>query len=37
MNQLVTTPLDQEASLQGDALWYYDAVIYQLHVKAFYD
>src|SRR5687767_7970560 len=37
MNQLVTTPLEQEASLQSDALWYKDAVIYQLHVKAFYD
>jgi maltose alpha-D-glucosyltransferase / alpha-amylase len=35
MNQLVTTPL--EASVQGDALWYKDAVIYQLHVKAFFD
>ena len=38
MNQLVTTPLE-EASLQvqSDALWYKDAVIYQLHVKAFFD
>jgi maltose alpha-D-glucosyltransferase/alpha-amylase len=35
MNQLVTTEL--EHSLQGDSLWYRDAVIYQLHVKAFFD
>ena len=34
MNQL-TEPL--EASLQTDSLWYKDAVIYQLHVKAFFD
>ncbi len=37
MNQLVTTPLEQQAALQSDALWYKDAVIYQLHVKAFFD
>jgi maltose alpha-D-glucosyltransferase/alpha-amylase len=36
MNQLVTTQLEQVA-LQSDALWYKDAVIYQLHVKAFFD
>jgi len=27
--------IDQNA--EGDALWYKDAVVYQLHVKAFYD
>ncbi|HET6370770.1 MAG TPA: maltose alpha-D-glucosyltransferase, partial [Nitrospiria bacterium] len=26
-----------EVDLEGDPLWYKDAVIYQLHVKAFYD
>jgi maltose alpha-D-glucosyltransferase/alpha-amylase len=35
MNQLVTAPL--ETSVETDALWYKDAVIYQLHVKAFFD
>src|SRR5688572_7030462 len=35
MNQLVTTPL--ETPVETDALWYKDAVIYQLHVKAFFD
>jgi maltose alpha-D-glucosyltransferase / alpha-amylase len=35
MNQLVTTPL--EVATDTDALWYKDAVIYQLHVKAFFD
>jgi len=32
---LVTPPL--EAAVETDALWYKDAVIYQLHVKAFFD
>jgi len=32
---LVTLPVDQP--VQGDALWYKDAVIYQLHIKAFFD
>jgi len=35
MNQLVTTPL--ETPVETDSLWYKDAVIYQLHVKAFFD
>ncbi len=35
MNQLVTAPL--EAAVETDSLWYRDAVIYQLHVKAFFD
>ena len=35
MNQLVTAPL--EVPVQTDSLWYKDAVIYQLHVKAFFD
>ena len=37
MNQLVTTPLETTAAVETDALWYKDAVIYQLHVKAFFD
>src|SRR5918992_3906305 len=37
MNQLVTTPLETAAPVEQDALWYKDAVIYQLHVKAFFD
>ena len=36
MNQLVTAPA-AEAQLQSDPLWYKDAVIYQLHIKAFFD
>jgi len=35
MNQLVTAPL--ETVVGTDSLWYKDAVIYQLHVKAFFD
>jgi len=35
MNQLATAPL--EAAVETDSLWYKDAVIYQLHVKAFFD
>jgi maltose alpha-D-glucosyltransferase/alpha-amylase len=35
------TPLPQtppvETAKPGDPLWYMDAVIYQVHVKAFYD
>jgi maltose alpha-D-glucosyltransferase/alpha-amylase len=37
MNQLVTTALETAAPVETDALWYRDAVIYQLHVKAFFD
>jgi maltose alpha-D-glucosyltransferase/alpha-amylase len=32
-----TTPLEVSAVSAGDALWYKDAVIYQVHVKAFFD
>jgi len=28
---------DREASVAGDPLWYKDAVIYQLHVRSFFD
>jgi maltose alpha-D-glucosyltransferase / alpha-amylase len=28
---------DPKTSLEGDPLWYKDAVIYELHVRAFYD
>jgi maltose alpha-D-glucosyltransferase/alpha-amylase len=31
------TDIKAEASLAGDELWYKDAVVYQLHVKAFAD
>jgi maltose alpha-D-glucosyltransferase/alpha-amylase len=34
-NQVTAAPL--EAAVETDALWYKDAVIYQLHVKAFLD
>ena len=39
MNQLAPGPLEAAslAQAQSDALWYKDAVIYQLHVKAFFD
>ncbi|MEX1073842.1 MAG: maltose alpha-D-glucosyltransferase, partial [Burkholderiales bacterium] len=39
MNAPATTPLPagQEAAPADDPLWYKDAVIYQLHVKAFFD
>ena len=33
----VLTDIKAETSLAGDGLWYKDAVIYQLHVKAFAD
>jgi maltose alpha-D-glucosyltransferase/alpha-amylase len=36
MNQLVNGGV-VEAAAEQDALWYKDAVIYQLHVKAFFD
>src|SRR5262245_37885385 len=35
MNQLSTAELAEQ--ITGDALWYKDAVVYQLHVKAFFD
>ncbi|HVJ11286.1 MAG TPA: maltose alpha-D-glucosyltransferase, partial [Burkholderiales bacterium] len=35
MNQLTSAGL--ETALETDSLWYRDAVIYQLHVKAFFD
>ncbi|HEX4942930.1 MAG TPA: hypothetical protein VFV55_01180, partial [Usitatibacteraceae bacterium] len=28
---------DEAASAAADALWYKDAIIYQLHIKAFFD
>ena len=31
------TPQDQQLSWENDSLWYKDAIIYQLHVKAFGD
>jgi len=34
---LSQAPLTQRERLAEDALWYKDAVIYQLHVKAFFD
>jgi maltose alpha-D-glucosyltransferase / alpha-amylase len=40
MNERVTEALEAPAAAAespGDALWYKDAVIYQLHIKAFYD
>jgi maltose alpha-D-glucosyltransferase/alpha-amylase len=41
MNERVTealeAPVADEAESPGEALWYKDAVIYQLHIKAFYD
>jgi maltose alpha-D-glucosyltransferase/alpha-amylase len=39
MNERVTEVLETSAAAVGQAepLWYKDAVIYQLHVKAFYD
>ena len=37
MNQLATAALEAALQSETDALWYKDAVIYQLHVKAFYD
>ncbi len=36
MNQLSTFEVQEQAA-GGDALWYQDAVIYQLHVKTFFD
>ena len=35
MNQVSTVELGQDTA--SDALWYKDAVIYQLHVKTFFD
>ncbi len=32
-----TTLVSQPLADTGDALWYKDAIIYQLHVKAFFD
>ena len=37
MNQLTNAGLEIETALETDSLWYRDAVIYQLHVKAFFD
>jgi maltose alpha-D-glucosyltransferase/alpha-amylase len=40
MNERVTEELEAPAAAAespGDALWYKDAVVYQLHIKAFYD
>jgi len=28
---------DQNQAMNDDPLWYKDAVIYQLHIKSFYD
>jgi maltose alpha-D-glucosyltransferase/alpha-amylase len=35
--QLLQSPPEEQAARQDDPLWYKDAIIYQLHVKAFYD
>ncbi|MGH8751221.1 MAG: maltose alpha-D-glucosyltransferase, partial [Burkholderiales bacterium] len=35
--QLLTPQTDAVEPAAGDPLWYKDAIIYQLHVKAFYD
>ena len=42
MDQLATEPVsppssETEAEVEKDRLWYKDAIIYQLHIKAFYD
>ena len=37
MEQDIRFPLPETASVTDDALWYKDAVIYQLHIKAFFD
>jgi maltose alpha-D-glucosyltransferase / alpha-amylase len=37
MEQDIRFPLPEAASVADDALWYKDAVIYQLHIKAFFD
>ena len=36
-NQLLQAPPAEEPARRDDPLWYKDAIIYQLHVKAFYD
>ena len=36
MNQVSTFEVQEQAA-GSDALWYQDAVIYQLHVKTFFD
>jgi maltose alpha-D-glucosyltransferase / alpha-amylase len=35
--QLLEAPATEETERRDDPLWYRDAIIYQLHVKAFYD
>jgi maltose alpha-D-glucosyltransferase/alpha-amylase len=38
MNQLVNGAVEtRPAALESDSLWYKDAVVYQLHVKTFFD
>src|SRR5262249_54800036 len=37
MEQDIRFPLPETAPVADDALWYKDAVIYQLHIKAFFD
>ena len=34
---LPPTPLQDSTKLRDDALWYKDAIVYELHVKAFFD
>jgi maltose alpha-D-glucosyltransferase/alpha-amylase len=37
MDVAVTAPAPTRAALSEDGLWYKDAIIYQLHVKSFFD
>jgi len=37
MNEMQARPVKTEAPIAGDPDWYKDAIIYELHVKAFYD
>ena len=37
MDRVDPAPAAVPAPLEADPLWYKDAVIYQLHVKAFFD
>ena len=37
MSAMEARPVTTEAPIAGDPDWYKDAIIYELHVKAFYD
>ena len=37
MSEMQARPVTTEAPIAGDPDWYKDAIIYELHVKAFYD